>query len=93
MYTIPLVLIALLLGEPVAAGEAGGAYGGETTAPPTANFEQVDQDRDGAVTEEEARSAGVEMFDDADVDRDGTLDRSEFSALEDDGTIRTRCRR
>ena len=93
MYTIPLILIALLLGQPAAAGEAGGAYGGETTAPPTANFAEVDQDGDGAVTEEEARSAGIEMFEEADADRDHTLDRSEFSALEDDGTIRNRCRR
>lgn len=93
MYTLQLVLMSLLLNGPAYAGEAGGAYGGATSAPPTTPFEQVDVNRDGHVDEEEARSAGIEMFEDADEDRNGGLDRSEFSALEDDGTVRERCGR
>lgn len=91
MYTLQLMLMTLMLSGAAYGGEAGGAYGGGTAAPPTERFEQVDQDRDGGVDEEEARSAGIEMFREADEDRNGTLDRSEFSALEDDGTVKKRC--
>lgn len=84
--------LALLSVKPIAAGEAGGAYGGDTTPPPPEPFEQVDENRDGQVDQEEARSAGIEMFDEADRDRNGSLDRSEFSALEEDGTLRKRCK-
>lgn len=91
MYPVQLVLSILMLSGPSFAGEAGGAYGGATSPPATTPFEQVDTDRDGSVNEEEARSAGIEMFLHADEDRSGALDRSEFSALEDDGTIRKRC--
>lgn len=91
MISLPFVLTLLMLQGPAFAGEAGGAYGGATSPPPTTPFELVDLDRDGRVNEEEARSAGIEMFRDADEDRSGALDRSEFSALEDDGTLRDRC--
>lgn len=93
MYRLQTLLIVATLAGPVHAGEAGGAYGGETSAPANTPFEQVDVNRDGSVDEEEARSAGIEMFRDADEDRSGDLDRSEFSALENDGTISDRCGR
>lgn len=84
--------LLMLCGVQAWAGEAGGAYGGETTLPPPQPFEQVDENHDGRVDQEEARSAGIEMFREADRNRDGALDQAEFAALDEDGTLRKRCR-
>ena len=58
---------------PVAPGTAPGA--------PSAAFSQIDTDRDGMISKQEASSfSAVEViFDDADANKDGALDAEEFS--------------
>jgi Ca2+-binding EF-hand superfamily protein len=76
-----MIIAALGLASPLAFAE--------TEATPSAaeeqtiSFEQIDVDKDGMISKQEATSfSSVELiFDDADANQDGALDASEFSQV------------
>jgi hypothetical protein len=85
MHRIALIIAALFSAGAIAeVGDAGGAYGGGT-APGTGkvDFQEADSNRDGVLSFEEARAAGIERFEEADRNNDGRLDAAEFSVLEE----------
>lgn len=66
--------------------ERGAAYGADTAAYEY-GFNELDRDRDGFLSREEAREHETlaSEWDSADADRDGKLSEAEFSAFEDNG--------
>lgn len=85
MHRTALIIAAFFSAGAIAeVGDAGGAYGGGTS-PETGKvgFREADSNQDGVLSLEEARTAGIERFQDADRNNDGRLDAAEFSALEE----------
>lgn len=86
MYRIAALAVGLIFsgGAGAEVGDAGGAYGGGT-APGTGKvgFQEADSNRDGVLSIDEARTAGIERFQEVDRNNNGQLDQSEFSALEE----------
>ncbi len=81
-----MLITALSLTVPFAyamdpAGGAPHAEPGMAHGSPSAAFSQIDTDRDGMISKQEASSfSAVEViFDDADANKDGALDAQEFS--------------
>lgn len=64
--------------------ERGAAYGADADAFEY-GFNDIDRDKDGFISQEEAREheSLAEDWESADADRDGKLSESEFSAFED----------
>ena len=79
-----MLITALSLTVPFAYAEPPAAYGEQPARVPGATppaFSQIDTDRDGMISKQEASSfSAVEIiFDDADANKDGALDAQEFS--------------
>ena len=77
-----MMITVLSLAAPFAYAET--PAGGAATESTSVSFTQVDSDRDGMISKQEAQSfAAVEVvFDDADANKDGALDNQEFSGIQ-----------
>jgi hypothetical protein len=82
-----LLTTALSLTAPFAFAEQPASGSPQHAPGAAAAFSQIDTDRDGVISKQEASSfSALEvMFDDADANRDGALDADEFSRTQRKG--------
>ena len=85
MKLITASLLSALLFSGAAIANPLEGKGAQSSAPP---FEQIDKNKDGALTKSEAKQATGLDFDKADVNRDGKLSRAEYetAAMSTGGT-------